>query len=358
MIPLRLLSLHNQTAGMQWSILLALSISCVLGLQALRLPAALLLGPMIAAILVAAMDGKIRLPARLFGPAQGVIGCMIAHAIPLSIIAEIVREWPLFLAGVLSVTLVAATLGWLLTRWQVLPGTTAIWGSSPGAAMAMTLMSEAFGADIRLVAFMQYLRVVCVAVCASFIARIWAGGSGAPPPAIVWFPPTAWLPFIETMALIGIGSVLAEHMRIPAGAMLLPLVLGVILQDSGWMVIELPPWLLALCYALLGWTIGLRFTRPILSHAARAFPRVLFSIFVLIAMCGFFAALLVFVAGIDPLTAYLATSPGGADSVAIIASSSEVNLPFVMAMQIARFLLVLFTGPSLARFIAKRSGVL
>ena len=65
--------------------------------------------------------------------------------------------------------------------------------------------------------------------------------------------------------------------------------------------------------------------------------------------------ILVFAEGIDPLTAYLATSPGGADSVAIIASSSKVDQPFVMAMQIARFVVVLLTGPSLARFIARRS---
>jgi hypothetical protein len=74
----------------------------------------------------------------------------------------------------------------------------------------------------------------------------------------------------------------------------------------------------------------------------------------LIAACGLVALLLVAFAHIDPLTAYLATSPGGIDTVAIIAASSTVDLPFVMAMQTARFLLVLLLGPSLARFIAGR----
>ena len=46
--------------------------------------------------------------------------------------------------------------------------------------------------------------------------------------------------------------------------------------------------------------------------------------------------------GIDPLTAYLATSPGGMDSVAIIAAASDrVDISFVMALQTARFLIVL-----------------
>ena len=42
----------------------------------------------------------------------------------------------------------------------------------------MSLMAEAYGADIRLVALMQYLRVVCVATTASIVAAIWAHGGG------------------------------------------------------------------------------------------------------------------------------------------------------------------------------------
>ena len=58
-------------------------------------------------------------------------------------------------------------------------------------------------------------------------------------------------------------------------------------------------------------------------------------------------------AGTDPLTAYLATSPGGADSVAITAASSNVDVPFVMAMQMTRFILVMLIGPTLVRTVAR-----
>ena len=69
------------------------------------------------------------------------------------------------------------------------------------------------------------------------------------------------------------------------------------------------------------------------------------------AFCGLLAWLLVRESGIDPLTAYLATSPGGADSVAIIAASSKVDVPFVMAQQTVRFIFVLLIGPPLSRWI-------
>ena len=351
------MNLGSRSPGLQWLILLALSILFFLMLQALRLPAALLLGPMAAAIAVAAADGTVRVPIRPFVVAQGAIGCLIAHSIEPSTLTEMVHDWPIFLMVIASVILASNTLGWFLARWQVLPGTTAVWGSSPGAAAAMTLMAEAYGADIRLVAFMQYLRVVFVAVIASVVSGIWVTGPIASAPALVWFPPVDWIDFAQTLILIGAGSWAAVRLRVPAGPMLVPMIVGVILQNTGLMTIVLPPWFLAISYALIGWNIGSRFTRPILAHAARALPRVVASILTLITICGGIAAILVFVADVDPLTAYLATSPGGADSIAIIAASSDVDLPFVMAMQTARFLIVLITGPAIARFIAKHTGL-
>jgi hypothetical protein len=78
-------------------------------------------------------------------------------------------------------------------------------------------------------------------------------------------------------------------------------------------------------------------------------PVILASIFTLIALCGGLAFALHEAVGTDALTAYLATSPGGADAVAIIAASSRVDLPFVMAMQIGRLLVAVLVGPTLAR---------
>jgi hypothetical protein len=217
----------------------------------------------------------------------------------------------------------------------------------------MVLMADAFGGDMRLVAVMQYLRVACVGLVASIVARAWSASGAAAPVAIDWFPHLAAGPFLGTLALAIGGAVIGVKSRIPAGALLLPLFVGAPLSASHLLTITLPPWLLAICYALVGWSIGLRFTREIVLYAAKQLPRILASIFTLIAMCGGLAFALHEVAGTDALTAYLATSPGGADAVAIIATSSPVDVPFVMAMQIGRLLLVILIGPSLARMVAR-----
>jgi uncharacterized protein len=313
-----------------------------------------MLGPLVAGIVVASGGGKVRFPLPAFVVAQGIIGCMIARMVPLSVLGDILSHWVLFTAGIVSVVLACSLMGWLMTRLHLLPGTTALWGMSPGAASVMTIMAESYGADIRLVAVMQYLRVVGVAAVAAFVAKMFGVSADHGPAAIVWFPPVAWLPLAETLALAILGPVIARLLRIPAGAFLVPLVGGAVLTHLGWMTIELPTWLLAASYAFVGWNIGLRFTRPLLMHAARALPLIVGSTLVLIVICGVVAAAMVVMAGIDPLTAYLATSPGGSDSIAIIAASTNVDVSFVMAMQTFRMITVMFLAPVLTKFIAKR----
>ena len=338
----------------QWTVLIVLSAGIGAVLLWLHAPAALMLGPLVAGIVVASGGGKVAFPLPAFVVAQGIIGCMIARMMPLSILGDILSHWVLFTAGIVSVVVACSLMGWLMTRLHLLPGTTALWGMSPGAASVMTIMAESYGADIRLVAVMQYLRVVGVAAVAALVARLFGVSASHGAAAIVWFPPVAWLPLAETLALAIVGPIIARLLRIPAGAFLVPLVGGAVLTHVGWLTIELPTWLLAASYAFVGWNVGLRFTRPLLLHAARALPLIVGSTLVLIVICGVVAAAMVVMAGIDPLTAYLATSPGGSDSIAIIAASTNVDVSFVMAMQTFRMITVMFLAPVLTKFIAKR----
>jgi hypothetical protein len=350
------LSLRTTPPVLQWGVLLAASIALIVPLELLRIPAALLLGAMAAGVLVAVFDGKLTVPRWPYVLAQGLIGCLVARSIGPVILVTMYRQWPLFLAGVCSVQIISSSLGALLARWKVLPGTTAVWGSAPGAATVMVLMSEGFGGDPRLVAYMQFLRVMMVALVASIVARLWVEPGGGVRAAMDWFPAVAAGPLWQTMALAVVGAIAGAKSKIPAGPLLVPLFAGIALSGTHLITITLPPWLMAGCYALIGWSIGLRFTREIVLYAARVFPTIAASTFTLIALCGGLAWLLHVIVGTDPLTAYLATSPGGADSVAIIAASSHVDLPFVMAMQMARFILVMLVGPRLAKTVARWAG--
>jgi uncharacterized protein len=303
-------TLRDSPPVLQWGLLLTASIALVWLLELIRIPAALLLGSMAAGIGVAAFEGRIAAPKWLFVVAQGVVGCLVARSIGPDILTTILRQWPTFLICVCAVIFFGVALGGVLARWKILPGTTAIWGSSPGAATVMVLMADSFGGDMRLVAVMQYLRIAFVGIVASVVSRLWMTSGSAAAVAPDWFPPVAAGPFCETLALAVGGAVIGVKSKIPAGALLVPMIIGVVLSGSRVVTITLPLWLLAGSYALVGWSIGLRFTRPIILHAARLLPRIVASIFVLIALCGCLAYVLPVVTGTDALTAYLATSPG------------------------------------------------
>ena len=343
----------------QWSALVLLSAGIGIALELVGLPAALLLGPMVAAIAASVAGIRVAVPRSAYAGAQALVGCLIASTFRPATMETIGRNWPVFLAVVVATYAASLLQGYAMSRWKILPGSTAVWGSAPGAASVMMMMAEAFGADPRLVAFMQYLRVVFVALAASLVARFWAGahpGGQAGAFAMlsaVRLVPEHWLAFLETLAVAVGGGAFGRWSRLPAGQLLAPMVIGGILRASGFLTLELPSWLLALSYAVVGWKIGLGFTRDVLARTARATLPILANVVILILVCAALGLVLVKGFGVDPLTAYLATSPGGMDSVAIIGASTKADLPFVMALHAMRFIIVLTLGPAMARVVAR-----
>jgi uncharacterized protein len=343
--------------ALQWAAAVCASLILALVLDRFALPASFLVGPMLIGILCALAGATIRLPRSAFVAGQALIGCLIARAITAALLTSLLQSWP-FMTAAIFWTIAASTLvGWLLVRFGSLPGSTAAWGTSAGAASAMVAMSQEFGADPLLVAMMQYLRVIFVVLTASLVAGLWLGPehpvSGAAATASTQSGDTNVLSLIETLAIAATGAWLGLRLKIPAGGLLVPMALAALLQGAGYLTITLPKELLLFGYGAIGLSIGLRFSRDLLRRTVRALPEMLAGTFALIGLCGIAAWILVRVLHIDALTAYLATSPGGLDSVAIIAAGSNADVPFVLALQTFRLLVVVVIGPFIAKFLSR-----
>ncbi len=72
-----------------------------------------------------------------------------------------------------------------------------------------------------------------------------------------------------------------------------------------------------------------------------------------VALCALAGVLLHVLVHVDPLTAYLATTPGGLDSVSIIALGSGSNVPLILAIETLRLFAVVASGPPLAKLIGR-----
>ena len=348
--------LARRPRPLQWFMLLLLSAALAWAWGASGMPAALLLGPMIAGIVFGVNGAGVKVPRLPYIGAQGVIGAMVGTVITPAIASSFAHDWLLFCVVMGATFLGAAALGWFISRRGIIPGATAIYGTSPGAASTMVLMGEAGGADAQMIAFMQYSRVLLVALAAALVARFGLGHAAVAPAAAPWFGPVHCLMLGVVLLVMVLSQLGARLLRLSAWALLGPMLVLSALHVSGLLDTHLPRWLLAAAYALLGWNIGLGFRRETLLHAAHALLPVIASALALILFCAALSYGLTLLLHIDPLTAYLATSPGGMDTVAIIAASSpQVDMSFVMALQGLRLVFVVALAPALVRLVVRHS---
>ena len=322
--------------------------------QRAGLPAGWLVGPMLVALVVALLWEKHPTVPRWGRIASlAVVGGVLASAFRPSVVPLISRHWlpvALVVCGTLALSL---GVGLLLPVLVGLDRKTASLGTLPGAASGMLAMSDPLGADARLVAVMQYTRVVVVVVAATLVGRFGlVAGTESPagqglqtaPGSTELLVQNNLMTYALTALVAGLGAWAGTRFRLPAGALLGPLVLGILLEELGVMHLAWPQGVPQAAYLVLGLWVGLLFDGDSIKTAGRLLPVVLLSAIGLVVACAALGWALGTLMGIDPITAYLATTPGGIDSVAIVALGSGADAPLVLAIQMLRLLAVIAAG--------------
>jgi uncharacterized protein len=114
----------------------------------------------------------------------------------------------------------------------------------------------------------------------------------------------------------------------------------------GW-----PPIVPEAAYAVIGVYVGLLFDQNSVQSTKRVLPYVIVSTVGLISACAGLSLILVALTGADLLTAYLAVTPGGIDSVAIMAVESRADASLVLTIQMLRLFAVVLVGMLISRLI-------
>jgi len=329
--------------------------------QGVGLPAGWLVGPMLVAIVAA-----LAWPAHPTVPRWGriaslaVVGGVLAAAFRPSVLPLIAANWfpvCLVVVGTLLLSLVA---GMLLARIARIDRRTAALGTLPGAASGMLAMSAPLGADPRLVAVMQYTRVVVVVFSAALVSRLGLVPGSAPQEITTQglqsssggtaLIQNTWLVYVLTALVAAFGAWAGTRLRLPAGALLGPLIVGISLEELGVVRLVWPPSVPQAAFLVLGLWVGLHFDQASIKRAGRLFPIFLVSAAGLVVACAGLGWFLTVFTDIDGLTAYLATTPGGIDSVAIMALGSGADAPLVLAVQMLRLFAVVLAGALLGRW--------
>ena len=316
-------------------------------------PVAWLVGPMIAAVIVTLVWSPPEpSSARLFTVVQAIIGATLSASFTIDLLKPLTAHWfPISIAVVL-VLAISIGAGVVLARFASLDVATASLGTVPGGASGMVAMSEELGGDPRLVAFMQYARLVIVILSIAVLAKAigpegepvhqaLAGGEGSP----------LAVRYGIAVAVAGIGGWLGVRFNLPAGALVGAMIAGLVPGMLGVGPLAWPPFVLAGAYLLLGARVGSRFDRAIVRRLWSLLPFVLGFIFGLSVICAGIGWVLARVTTLDLLTALLATSPGGIDAATIAALDTGANVTMVSSIQMARLLLMVLVGPFIVRWL-------
>nr|WP_253206929.1 AbrB family transcriptional regulator [Verticiella sp. GG226] len=323
--------------------------------------AGILVGPMLVAMAMGMAGASIDVPRPAFNLAQALTGCVVASTLDAGVLMSVLGHWWQMLLTVGTTVAAATVIGWALMRYSPLPGTTGAWGTLPGAAPAMAAMADQYGGDSRMVAVMQYLRVALVVGSGSVISHALLGVVLPAPPAevlpVMGLGPPRPADMTQTLLTLAVatgGAYIGVKMRIMAGAILVPMLLGALLNVTGVLPIAVHGVLLAGAFGIIGWTIGLKFRRELARPLLHALPAMACGIVALMGVCAVSAWVLTRVMPIDAVTAYLATTPGGLDSVAVIALGAQADLATITALQTLRLFVVVLLGPAIARALSAR----
>jgi membrane AbrB-like protein len=158
---------------------------------------------------------------------------------------------------------------------------------------------------------------------------------------------------IRSLIVALVGGLLFERLHVPAGALLGAMVGVAALNLANFGVAPSGPGTLLrfAAFAIIGWELGARITPQTLDAVRKA------ALPIVVVVAGLMVAsvVLAFVlhrSGVDPVTAFLAASPGGLSQMVAISTDLGANVVVVSIVHLIRIIAVLVTAPLIARLLS------
>jgi membrane AbrB-like protein len=327
-----------------------------LALDAVGLDSALLFAALLVGLAAALLwrGSRDAVPHPAFLAAQATLGVLLGTYLDSGSLGSLADDWlPVALVS-LGTLVLSVAAGVVLTRTTELDAPTGTLGMVAGGASGIVAMADELGADARLVAFMQYLRVLIVVLTIPLVAALGFPGSDGGV-EIDDGPLLAgagdWL-LVAVVAIVGAWA--GRLVRLPAATLLGPLLLAgaIALVDAD--VLTVPPLAREVAFALIGLQVGLRFTVETLRATGRLLLPVMATILTLMAGSFVFALGLAATTSASLLESYLATTPGGLYAVVAVAFGAGADTTFVIGVQTVRLLGLVVLAPLVVRWVVRR----
>ena len=339
----------------RWLGVVVVTVLASLLFAVVHLPSPVLFGSLVAGMLHALTSPvELEMPPLAFRLGQALVGAVIGALVRLPTLARLASDWPSVLLVTVGTLVISVAAGRALALRRDVSTATGAFALIAGGASGIVALARELGADDRVVTIVQYLRVLMVLLAMPLVTTLLfhpPSGRGS-----LEEGPTRWLPDLAFVVVaVGVGLLAQSVVHAPATALLGPMLVAVAVSASGVLgTVAVPTVLEQVGYALIGVRVGLRFTRASLRSIARLLPLASALIVAVIAACALLGLLLSQVTGVDRLTAYLATTPGGLFAVLATAADSDSDVTYVLAVQVIRVFAMLLFAPLLGRWFRRR----
>jgi len=326
---------------------------------ALGLPSPALFGALLAGLVRAlAFRGRVTVPGVAATAGQAVLGVSMGSLIDLETLRTVAGNWLPVLAATVATLALSLGAGLLMRLRPGISPVTGAFSMIAGGASGIIAMARDLGADARMVAVLQYLRVLLIVVLMPLVATLAYGaeiGDGGPAAAVDDGP--GWpAGLLLTVGCSVVGLVVGRLVRLPVAALLGPLLAAAAVDLTGiGRGAAVPDLVQSAAFLVIGLQVGISFTRESLRTIGRALPLALAVILGLIVVSAGLGAALSAATGVSALDGYLATTPGGLYAVLATASDIGADVTFVLAVQVLRLFVMLLSAPLVARWL-RRAG--
>ncbi|MEV6767293.1 AbrB family transcriptional regulator [Nocardia sp. NPDC051030] len=329
---------------------------------------------MILAIVVGAglaMAGRLPkpLPRQVGTAVQALLGVLMGSYLQVSLLTSIGLDLLPVLAVTAATIVVSVAVALVFARAAKVDVPTATLGLLAGGSAAVVSAADELDADPRRVAFMQYLRVALVALSAPAIAAMLDDEEGIPyssaslggsvtDPSLPWWmivgrgDQVAGISTAIVLCVIGIWG--GRRLGLPNAALLGPMLITAVLTAAGISHGYAPTHLFKdLLFVLIGFEVGTRFTREVVTEMARMLPGMTAAVLALSGLVAALALGLAYFVDLEMSDLYLATTPGGINAVLATADKMNANLPLITSVQTIRLLLMMLMLPLLMRSLRR-----
>lgn len=318
----------------------------------LNLPLPWMLGAMAATTIAAIAGVRVALMPSLRMIFVAILGVMLGSAFTPDVVQGL-AIWVGSFAWLGLYVVVATALVWLFYRRMArYDAATAYFSAAPGGLNEMILAGGALGGDEARISMSHAARVLIAIFALSFGYR-WFGHYTPVTSATSYAGNIAWHEWAILTACGVIGYVGARLLRIPAYALVGPMVLSAIVHAAGITQSRPPVWLVAAAQIVVGAMVGTRFDGVSLRIVAKAVVLAAVATAVLLVLAAVFGQAVEATLGIPFSAALLAFAPGGLAEMSLIALSLQVDAAYVSSHHIVRIFMIVLAAPFVFRLLSR-----